>query len=83
MTAEIFFETKKHCFNQEELFHMYLSILEFLKKSQNSQKKSCARVSFLKNFVKKESPGWVFSCAFCKVFIDRAPVGNYFCSTHV
>ena len=41
----------------------------FLKISQNSQKNTCARVSFfIKLPAKKETPGQVFSCEFCKIF---------------
>ena len=46
---------------------MFLNIL------QNSQEKTCARVSFLIklqascNFIKKETPTQVFSCEFCEI----------------
>ena len=47
----------------------------FLKISQNSQKNTYARVSFLIklqthacNFIKKETLAQVFSCEFCKIF---------------
>ena len=46
----------------------------FLKISQNSQKNTCARVSFLIscrpracNFVKKETLAQVFSCEICEI----------------
>ena len=46
----------------------------FLDISQNSQGKTCARVSFFKklqdepcNFIKKETPARVFSCEFCEI----------------
>ena len=46
----------------------------FLDLSQKSQKKACARVSFLIksqsqawNFFKKETLGQVFSCEFCEI----------------
>ena len=34
---------------------------------QNSQENTCARVSFLNNFIKKETPAQVFSREFCAV----------------
>ena len=47
----------------------------FLEVSQNSQKNTCARVSFLikllasaYNFIKKETPAQVFSCEFGEIF---------------
>ena len=41
----------------------------FLKISQNSQKNTCARVSFfIKLPAKKETPGQLFSCECCKIF---------------
>ena len=47
----------------------------FLKVSQNSQEKTCARVSFLItlqsstcNFIKKETMAQVLSCEFCEIF---------------
>ena len=40
----------------------------FLQISQNSQESTCARVSFLINFIKKETLVHVFSCEFCKIF---------------
>ena len=47
----------------------------FLEFSQNSQENTCARVPFLIklqvsscNFIKKETPGQVFSCEFCEIF---------------
>ena len=49
----------------------------FLKISQNSQEKTCARVSFLIrlqveacNFIKKETLAQVFSREFCEIFKD-------------
>ena len=33
----------------------------------NSQENICARVSFLKNFMKKETLAQVFSCEFCEI----------------
>ena len=56
----------------------------FLEISQNSQEKTCARVSFLINsrlqacnFIKKETLAMVFSCEFCEIskstFSYRAP----------
>ena len=38
----------------------------FLEISQNSQENTCARVSFLINFLKKETLAQVFSCEFCE-----------------
>ena len=38
----------------------------FLKISQNSQENTCARV-----FIKKETLAQVFSCGFCKIFINK------------
>ena len=38
----------------------------FLEISQNSQKNTCARVSFL-NFIKKEALVQLFSCEFCEI----------------
>ena len=49
----------------------------FLEISQNSQEDTCARVSFLKNFIKKESLAQVFSYEFCEIskntFFYRTP----------
>ena len=46
--------------------------------SQNSQERTYARVSFLKNFIKKETLAQVFSCEFCKIskntFFHRTPL---------
>ena len=46
----------------------------FLEISQNSQENTCARVSFFKktllknsNFIKKETLAQVFSCEFCEI----------------
>ena len=40
----------------------------FFKKSQNSEEKTCARVSFLiKLFIKKETLAQVFFCEFCEI----------------
>ena len=39
----------------------------FLEISQNSQKYTCARVSFLINFIKTETLAQVFSCEFCEI----------------
>ena len=56
----------------------------FLEISQNSQEKTCARVSFLIklqaacNFIKKETLAQVFSCEFCEIsknnFFYRTPL---------
>ena len=35
--------------------------------TQNSQENTCTRVSFLINFIKKESLAQVFSCKFCEI----------------
>ena len=35
--------------------------------SQNSQENACARVSFLTNFIKKETLARVFSCEFYEI----------------
>ena len=46
------------------------SVLEekvFLDILQNSQGKTCATVSFLIKFFKKETLALVFSCEFCKI----------------
>ena len=40
----------------------------FLEISQNSQEKTCARVSFLMKFIKKETLAQVFSYEFCEIF---------------
>ena len=62
-----------------EVAGVFLDIQEqppevFLKISQNSQKNTCARVSFLIklltdafNFIKKETLAQVFSCEFCEI----------------
>ena len=39
----------------------------FLKFSQNSQENTSARVSYLSNFIKKETLAQVFYCEFCKI----------------
>ena len=39
----------------------------FLEISQNSQENTCARDSFIINFIKKESLGQVFFCEFCEI----------------
>ena len=39
----------------------------FLEVSKNSQENTCARVSFLCNFIKKESLTQVFSCECCEI----------------
>ena len=39
----------------------------FLEISQNSQENTCARVSFLIKFIKKETLAQVFSCEFCEI----------------
>ena len=39
----------------------------FLEVSQNSQKNTCARVSFFCNFTKKETLAQVFSCELCEI----------------
>ena len=51
------------------------SVEFFLQNSQNSQEKTCTRVSFLIklhalacNFIKKQTLAQVFSCEFCKIF---------------
>ena len=56
----------------------------FLEISQNSQKNTCARVSFLIkacNFTEKETLAQVFSCEFCEIskntFCYRTPPGDY------
>ena len=38
----------------------------FLKISQNSQENTCARA-----FIKKETLAQLFSCGFCKIFINN------------
>ena len=48
----------------------------FLKISQNSQEKICARVSFLINFVTKETLAQVFSCEFCEIFKNTLFIEN-------
>ena len=40
----------------------------FLRISQNSQGNTFARVSFLINFINKETLAQVLSCEFCKIF---------------
>ena len=40
----------------------------FLEMSQSSQENTCARVSFLENFNKKETLAQVFSCEFYEIF---------------
>ena len=47
-----------------------------LKISQNSRENTCARVSFLINFIKKEALVQFFSCEFCEIFKN-----NYFYKT--
>ena len=39
----------------------------FLEVPQNSQENTCARVSFLCNFIKKETLAQVFSCERCEI----------------
>ena len=39
----------------------------FLEILQNSQESTCARVSLLINFIKKETLAQVYSCEFCKI----------------
>ena len=39
----------------------------FLEISQNSQENTCSRVSFLINFIKKETQAQVISCRFCEI----------------
>ena len=39
----------------------------FLEISQNSQENTCARVSFLVTFIKKETLAQFYSCDFCKI----------------
>ena len=39
----------------------------FLKISQNSKENTCARVSFLKKSIKKETLAQVFSYKFCEI----------------
>ena len=50
----------------------------FLEISQNSQENTCARVSFLINFIKKETLVQVLSCKFCEIskntFFNRTPL---------
>ena len=49
--------------------HWRCSAKVFLKIAQNSQENTCARASFfIKLPAKKETPGQVFSCEFCKIF---------------
>ena len=54
---------------------------KFLKVLQSLQEKTCASTSFLNKvylFIKRETPGQVFSCEFCKIFeniyFDRTPM---------
>ena len=50
----------------------------FLEISQNSRENTCARVTFLMKFIKKETTAQVFSCIFCKItkntFFRRTPL---------
>ena len=50
----------------------------FLEISQNSQENTCAKASFLKNFIKQETLEHVFSCEFCEIskntFLHRTPL---------
>ena len=52
--------------------------------SQNSQKSTCAKVSFLINFIKKEALAQMFSCELCEIskntFFYRTPAvaASYF-----
>ena len=39
----------------------------FLEISQNSQENTCSRVSFLINFIKKETLAQVIFCGFCEI----------------
>ena len=39
----------------------------FLQISQNSQESTCARISFLINFIKNEALAQMFSCEFCTI----------------
>ena len=54
----------------------------FLEISQNPQEKTCARVSFLINFIRKGTLARVFSCEFCEVskihLFHRAPLDDCF-----
>ena len=54
---------------------------KFLKVLQSLLEKTCASTSFLNKvylFIKRETPGQVFSCEFCKIFeniyFDRTPM---------
>ena len=42
----------------------------FLEISQNSQENTCAKISFLTNFIKKETLAEVFSCEFCEISMN-------------
>ena len=65
----------------------------FLENWQNSEKNTCARVSFLINcrpqacnFIKKETLAQVFSCGFCQIsantFFYRRPLDGCFWNTY-
>ena len=43
----------------------------FLQISQNSQENTCVGISFLINFIKKETPTQMFSCEFAKFLSTR------------
>ena len=50
-----------------EVFYKEKVFLEIL---QHSQEKTCARVSFLIKFIKKETMAQMFSCEFCEFFTN-------------
>ena len=79
-SKRLFSQICKGCFPQV-LYCPFLNTLSYiqvsnslpkkralLKISQNSQEKTCVGVSFLINFIKKETPTQIFSCEFCEIF---------------
>ena len=78
---------KKNWYSSEAVTQRCSVKTVFLEISQNSQKNTCARASFLIklqaeaeacNFIKKEALEQVFSCEFCEIskntFFDRTPL---------
>ena len=63
-------QMKKLCFRLkwEATTRVVLCKKVFLENSQNSQENTCARVSFLINFIKKEALAQVFSCECWEIF---------------
>ena len=60
MNTEAFRNYQKWCF-------LKIGVIKFF---QSSQENSCARISFLIKFIKKVALTQVFSCEFCKIFMN-------------